>query len=429
MLLAYPKGRAMVVPYYHRQQSDIDLRSSVVDVVWEEDPIHADLTKIHNLEMKLEDNLAFQVREEDRSTSIAGTAIMYPGMEPFVGDIFILEIDNNQSTVMVVTQVDATTFRQERYYRISFMAYFQLNKSIYEKLEARVKEHCHFVKKKYFGESELTFLSDESFTQLKQLEHYRKAISQDLVNFFFIRDNQSFFRPDGIYDPYVTEFLRGKITVSEHKVRALQLLVPFRNYEKSIWYKLTLAENTDDFSDLYSHASILYKNPKHFTADTNQLTGKYYVYLTDARSGLSYPNSSTGVVGSGMEQLDTKDVRYPHLIQDTCVVKSHHPDRRMGYTFHYPECPICSSEGDRPGTEAGYAPIEYISPAFYTGTGIPESDSIESIVNTYLRTGKIDVYKVLQLVKDYRKLGQSVDAYYRMAFYLEFLDASIIAIK
>lgn len=429
MLLAYPKGRAMVVPYYHRMQPDVDLRTTVVDVAWEEDPIHADLTKIHNLEMRLEDNLTFQIKEEDRSTEITGTAIMYPGMEPFVGDLFILELDNHQSTLMILTQVDVTTFRQERYYRVQFMAFSQLHKKLYERLEMRVKENCHFVKKKYFGESELTFLSDESFTNLRELEHYRKAIAQDIVNFFFVKDSQSFFRPDGIYDPYVTEFLRGKITVSEQKVRPLQLLVPFLNYNRSIWYKLTLAENTNDFGDLLSHALVVYKDPRHFTVDTNPLTGRYYLYLSEAAKDLSYPNSAVGTVGGAVSANSIKDVRYPHLINDTCAVKSHHPDRRMGYEFHYPECPICSSDGSGAKTEDGQAPIEYISAAFYAGVGIPDADTIEAILNVYMRTGKIDVYQILKLVKNYRRLGRTVDAYYRMAFYLEFLDAAIIAIK
>jgi hypothetical protein len=280
MLLAYPKGFLMVVPYYHRNTPNQDIRSFMARFSFEdEDIIHEDFTKIMNLEMRLTDSIQFQQLEEDKSVSLTGTAVTYPGLEPYEGDLFILEVDNKQQVVMIVNKVDPTTFRQERYYQVQFTAYMQLSKILYERIEMMVRDTCYFERKKYFGESELTFLSEKSWFILKELEAYRRKISQDIISFFYNKDRESFFRVDGVYDPYLTEFLRHKLTVRDNRVHPLQLLVPLQNFEYSIWFKLLDAENCESLADVWKYAIPRYKDPRYFTSDFNALVGKYYLEL------------------------------------------------------------------------------------------------------------------------------------------------------
>lgn len=434
MLLAYPKGYPMVVPYYHRQDPSIDMRSFVVSISMDEDKIHEDLTKIHNLEMKLEEPLSFQMQEEDKSTQLNGSAIMYPGLEPFEGDIFFMEVDNKQSVCMIVNQVEPTTFRQERYYRIRFSAYSQLTKQLLDRIESVVTEEVHFERRKYFGESQMTFLSTDSYKQLKELEHYRKCLTQDLINFFFNRDSEAFWRPDEVYDPYLSEYLRNKLTVQRDRVRPRQLLVPLQNFHKTIWYKFVLAENCSDLSDVARYGLKMYKDPKLFTSDYNSLTGHYYIEVSDTNTGTLYPcvgagATSTGVVNAmnGGCSCSPKDRRYPHLLKDACADRAHHPDRKLGYSYH--ECPICSAN-DGCGATDDENSWTLFSESFYTGRLDSGADPLEEMIFRYLTENKkVNIEKLLEMVRVYRKLGRTTLALYRMSLYLELVDAAILSIR
>ena len=421
----------MVVPYYHRQDPSIDQRSFVVSLSMNEDIIHEDLTKINNLEMKLEESIQYQVQEEDKSTQLTGTAIMYPGLEPYEGDLFFLEVDNHQSVIFVITRVEPTTWRQERYYKVSFYSYSHLTKQLLDRIESAVTESCYFERRKYFGESQLSMLSSESWKMLKELQSLRKKIAQDMINYFFNRDAESFYRPDGLYDPYIVEYLRSKITIQYDFVHPLQLVVPLRFFEWTIWYKFMQAENYEDLSDIWQYCVIVAKDPRTFHSDFNYLTGGSYLVMSQT-GNVKYPDLNGGGLACGTGSSATldcgyapKDPRYPHLIYDQCVIHGHFPDRRMGYSYHYPECPVCSSYCNGPQGKYG----DLFSDMFYSGFEDAGTDSLERHILRWLKYRQVNIPSILSMVRDYRKLGSGVLAFYKWALYLELMDACIVAIR
>lgn len=414
MLLGYPKGYQMVVPYYHRQDPGLDTRSFIVDISMDEHVIHGDFTKINNFEMKLLDNLSVTNQEEDKSVELTGTAVTYPGFEPFEGDLFFLEIDNRQPTIMIVTKVEPTTYRQERFYQIQFSAYTQLTKSLYERIEAAVTERCFFDRKKYFGESQLTFLSSESWSVLNDLKHYRKCIAQDLVNFFYDRDCDTFFRPDGVYDPYVVEMLREKLTVKDDRVHPLQLLVPVPDYHRTIWYKLALAENVTDLRDVWRYSDIVYKTPEIFTSDFNSLNGRLYLRIREKGPEKNiYPPMRKLSRGS---VTDTIHGHYPY--------RRRFPDRVMGYSVVHPDCEICNT------ADKEHPASVLFTHEFYSGYIDSGSCELTILLNSFLtRTKEIDPKRTVDLVKTYRLLGQDTNAFYRMTLYLVLIDGALTTVR
>lgn len=418
MLLGYPKGYPMIVTYLHRQSPNIDVRSMIIDIAIEEDVIHEDFTRILNLEMKLESSLSFDMQEEDKATQLTGSAIMYPGLEPYEGDMFFLEVDNNNIVLFIINTITPTTYRQERFYRVSFNAYQQITKPLYDRLMKAVTETCVFEKKKYFGESELTFLSTESWKQLKELEQLRRSIAQDIVNFFFSKDIVSFIRPDGIYDPYVTEFLRRKLTVQHDRIRATQLVVPLLDFHRSLWYKFIDAENVSDLSDLAKYAVVNRKDPQYYSVDFNGLTGKYYLQMSDTP-------------GNGLLPLMDKSNSFlsPRLlIHRGCGNSRCNQLRSAKYPqtdLYSVNCHLCPKE-HLELEEATYL----FSKNFYLGYIDSGTAELESVVSDYLRHHhKLNVERVLDMTVKYRKLGRGVDAFYHLPIYLELVDAAIVAIK
>lgn len=414
MLLAYPKGFPLRTTYFHRLHPNIDNRSLIVSIDMTEDLIHEDLLMIKNLEMVLESSLQHENMTDDKTTRLTGTAIMYPGLEPYEGDLFYLDVGNSNFILFVIQGIVPTTYRQERYYRVSFTSTNTLDKVTFDRIQAAVTETCYFEKKKYFGESELTFLSTESYEQLKTLEHYRKAIGQDIVNFFFDRDNGSFFRPDGVYDPYVAEFLRSKLSVLENRVRACQLVVPFLDFHKSIWYKFIDAENKNDLSDLYFKAQINRLTPQYYAVSFNGLTGKYYLTLTGETDG----NHISGNIArnGGCNEPNT-----PTLINDRKIIRNDHTWQHQGYVPHQWESNQCSNDP----TNGTYI----FSERFYRNDIDSGSDALEIIVHDYLTKNLVNIQGIIDMVSRYRKLGRDLIAFYRFTIYLELIDAAIIAVK
>lgn len=414
MLLAYPKGFPLKTTYFHRLHPNIDNRSFIVSIDMTEDLIHEDLLMIKNLEMVLESSLQYELLQEDKTAQLTGTAIMYPGLEPYEGDMFYLEVGNNNFVLFIIQGIVPTTYRQERYYRVSFTAYNTLDKATFERVQSAVTETCYFEKKKYFGESELTFLSTESYEQLKTLDHFRKAIGQDIVNFFYDRDNASFFRPDGVYDPYIVEFLRSKLSVLENKVRACQLVVPLRDLYRTIWYKFLDAENRHDFTDLWRYVFKLNNIPQYYSVSFNGLTGKDYLVIVQNQGdagGIS--NTGNGYGGCGCP-------RKPTLIRDL-TIRNDHTWQHQGIE-DYKWKSNCPSNDP---TEDTYI----FSASFYDGHIDSASDPLEEMVFDYLTKNLINIKKVIDLVSKYRKLGRDVNAYYRLPIYLELIDAARIAVK
>lgn len=429
MLLGYPRGYRMVVPYYHRHDPAINQRSFIVDISFDEDSIHSDLTKINNLEMRLEDNIQVSNQEEDKSVQLTGQAVTYPGFEPYEGDLFFMEIDNHQPVIMVVTSVEPTTYRQERFYRIAFRAYGQLTRELYLKIESLVSETCYFERKKYFGESQFTFLSSESWKHLRTLEKYRKSIAQDIVNFFYIHDYDTFFRPDGVYDPYVVEFLKSKLTVKDNRVHPIQLVVPLTDYHRSIWYKFSMAENTQDFSDVRKYTRMRYCDKEVFTSDYNALKGRRYLVLSDKgdTAALYPPLYDLGIYSDSMSRTAVPiTTRYPRLIHDACPEVSHQPDRRTGYYYHYPWCPVCEDTYSTDTPDAGIM----FNDDFYCGFTDSGTTPLMRITRKYLvMTREVDPGELIPIIKDYRKLGETTSAFYYMTLYLALTDVAIRTIS
>lgn len=413
MLLAYPKGFAMKVSYFHRNSSDIDIRSFATDISIYADDIHVDFTKVVGLEMKLEEPLSYNTQEQDNTVQLTGVGIMYPGFEPYEGDIFLLEADNRNVYLFHIDSITPTTYRQERYYRVTFNAYNIVNEELYHKLNSWVTEVCYFDKRKYFGESEYTFLSKDSYNQLTTLRGLRKAITQEFVNTYFSETDDTFLRPDGVYDPYCVEYLRKKLSVADYSVRPKQIFTRLKNYYKSIWFKFVDAENVD-ISDLTPTFKILKHIPYMYDSDLNSLSLKYYISLEEmTQEDINYYKAHAN-------ELYTSDDRYASKVTP----------------LHYHcsvDCCLCHSGGSDTTTDDEdallHAPYYIFSDAFYKGYQGDMSELEVMIYKYFNDSDNLNIPYFVDILSKYRKIKPSVTGFYTWALYLEFVDMCILKIK
>lgn len=280
MLMAYPDGHPIIVTYFHQNIGPIDIRTAPSDLSNTLHRNHYDFTKINQLEMRLINQLESEKEDDDNTITLTGTAIYYPSvLTPYVGDMFQLDVGDGKIMIFVVDNVTPTTYRQGTYYELTFNSWTFLDEEMYDWLASCTKETVYFKKKKYFGESELTFLNEQSYIDLMTLERLNKELKQFFVRKFFSPDWESFVRPDNIYDPYVTEFVRKKISIREFDIRPLQLYSRMRDYYKTLWDKFTYAADKDTLTDIACYYHVKYHVAEALATDINALINNNYIAL------------------------------------------------------------------------------------------------------------------------------------------------------
>lgn len=251
-------------------------------------PVHKDLTKIMNFEMRLLDALTQNFVEEDNSFDITGEAITYPGFTPYIGDQFFLDMGDGKIGEFKINNVTPTSYRQGKYHKISFEILNYVTAAIVERLDAAVRDVLYFDKNVYVGEGDYIFLKANSYIQLQELKAKHKELIQFYVNKFYNEAWESFLRPDGIYDPYVVEFMRHRLSIRETKVRPTQLYTLLTDYHESLWYMFTDSHYTRTLDGIQRQVHVNFLQANALAADLNALINRHFILLGEGPNQSDY---------------------------------------------------------------------------------------------------------------------------------------------
>lgn len=295
MLMAYPKGTPVLVTYFFQNLPDIDHLSAMSDMSLVEHHGHKDLTEVRKMEVRFLDQIQHEFREEDNSWSITVEALVYPGREPHMGDVFLFEVGNNKIIEFQVNNVRPTTYRQGSYYQVSANSYrFATSESV-ELLRNCVTDVYYFDKDKYFDDGRVTVLKHQSYIDLRKLEHLRKELIEVYMNKFYREDFESVAYIDNTYDPYLVEYLKNKISLSDYHRRPEQLDTSLHDYEKSIWYKLANSVCPDVLDDTCIGTSLQYNEANALSPTNNRLDNSFKIIL-DTSSTLANLTNKAGIL-------------------------------------------------------------------------------------------------------------------------------------
>lgn len=304
MLMAYPRGTAVHVTYFFQNLPDIDHQSAMSDISVIEHHLHKDLTEVRKMEMRFLDQIQNEFREDDNSWSLTVEALVYPGREPHMGDIFLFEVGNNKIIQFQVNNVTPTTYRQGSYFRITANSYQFATAESLETLRNCVTDIYYFDKDKYFDDGQVTLLKHQSYIDLRKLEHLRKTLIETYMNKFYREDFESVAYIDDTYDPYLVEYLKNKISLADYHRRPEQLDTTLHNYEKSIWYKLANSVCPDYLDDTIFTTTIEYNIANALSPTNNRLDNSTKVVL-DTEKGITGKDLSINNF-SLPQKVDTK---------------------------------------------------------------------------------------------------------------------------
>jgi hypothetical protein len=109
-------------------------------------------------------------------------------------------------------------------------------------MTASVTETLWFDEATYLGDT-TTLLNSQSYCYLKTLRQMRPILIRYYYNAFYNKSFSSIMSPEGVYDPYLVNYLNSKISITDSIYRPVQLYPAFQNYENSIWSRLTDVTN------------------------------------------------------------------------------------------------------------------------------------------------------------------------------------------
>lgn len=318
----FPEGSPIIVTYYHQNFSEIDVKTMPTDISPMAHPVHKDFTKILNFEMRLLEPLSPSFVEEDNSFDITGEAITYPGFIPHIGDEFFLDMGDGKIGEFKVNNVTPTSYRQGKYHKVNFEILNYVTAQIVERLDAGSRDTVYFDKNVYVGEGDYVFLKATSYVQLQELKKRHKELIQFYMNKFYSEAWESFLRPDGIYDPYVVEFLRQRLSIRDSKRRPSQLYTRLTDYHKSIWYLFTDSEYTQSLDGIGSIAYVNYLQADALSTDLNALINRYFILLGEGNNQSPYVFSEHFYSGNTPSMTPLEKLVYSYITTRTINIAS-----------------------------------------------------------------------------------------------------------
>ena len=317
----YISGTDIVVTYYHHMDANTTDQSTQSDTVDSLDPVHNSMMRINNFRLKLQSEISYSYSEDDNTSTVTGEALVYSNFNPKAGDWFLYEIDKGVLARFVIDgaptrlSVSNTTCRN-----VVFRMSNIVNKQDIAEYEQRVRQVLWFDKDMYFS-NEGTLLRTDEYKTIQELEHIYDNLWDMWYNEYYDNNYKSFLRPDGIYDPYIVEFVKRHFSLRNSTNTASQLLNKFPDYDKSIWYKI---EHPDRIR--------LSKALHHYTTETKSydaddvtinylINNTYLVMEEESDDATCHPYIVEDIYGLGaVHQGPFEQVLYSYLNSGTVYI-------------------------------------------------------------------------------------------------------------
>lgn len=300
MISGYPEGRIISVTYYSQSAPVTDVQSKVlITNIATIDSVHLRFKEIRDFEIRCPSEFSYEYDTSNNLSTITGEATILPNFSPFVGDLFLYQLQNGKIGVFIVTEVSRLALNHESYHHIKFVLLEFLDNTKRDILN-RCSDVYYFDKTKFLTGNH-AFLTSETYIQKNELTRIRLEIIQDYMNRFYTKSFSSFVRPDGIYDPYVVEYWNKKISYKDCNVRPIQLLVAMDNFHKTIWGVLTtnpikVVSNIDKYSKVQQYDT-------HFwSVNITSLLGHKFLTVGNDSGAIMAP---TAVTDNGFDLTPT----------------------------------------------------------------------------------------------------------------------------
>lgn len=278
-LLSFTEGIPTIVEYFRKREAFINRQTIDTSFSGERSAVQFSFDLIHNFEIRLKEQVEIDIDPEAAEVTINGTAIIYPGFKPNVGDVFFLKLLDNRIGAFIVNTTKPLSIAHGTHYQIEFHFDTFINQDYVNKIKASVSNEYYFDKQKFFSD-ENALLTSVSYEQLQSLLQYRKSLISNIMNTFYNRAEKTIVVPANMYDMYLVEYLLNKIGVNDTNRSFGHFPNPFIDrFSNTIWYAFL----NQDLSVLsYIAYTLIFYQQFIFDANTSNIDYFRQVHLINA---------------------------------------------------------------------------------------------------------------------------------------------------
>jgi len=277
-LYGYANSTPIVVTYYTINNNSANLKTADSEFA-----LNIGLTKnfvkIRNFELRLEGELNYTYDTNTNISACTGAAFIYPRFDVSIGDVFLYQLGTGVLGLFKVNDKLRLSIDKDSAHKIEFELIRFPKQIELEELDKFVDQTAYFFKDVFLnGNVGLVF--DDTYQLLQLIHKHKDKMSFFYFDKFYNHQHQTLFRADGIYDPYVIEFLSKFVNFHALEKYPLQLLSKIENYNKSIWAYL---QKPDRYTKgrLFNNLELLIKQYSHRDTDLNSLINETYTKVTN----------------------------------------------------------------------------------------------------------------------------------------------------
>lgn len=295
-LQGFMEGHRVRVIYYNQLVSSGSVRTDVADSPNERAAANTAYRRIDNFELVLKDSLTFNYDKTKAQGDATGTALIYAGMTPRYGDIFLMNAGDNKLGMFKITSIEPQSWYNNRVYLIGYYLFNYPDDVWLKFLEATTVRRSVFTRASFLDGS-YALLSEDRYLERQTLNSTRDSLCKFYFRTFFNRDINSFINPTTqVYDPYLVTYMASACEYDVVKARPRQLLDNVQNtYESSLWARLTDPLNPL-VSDIWKDCVAPIKRNYSMDIGVTELIGYSYITLVSPNSDAVTENQTSPYV-------------------------------------------------------------------------------------------------------------------------------------
>lgn len=292
-LQGFMEGHRISVIYYNQCTVQGDVRTDVNDSPNERSAIHTAYKRIDKCVITLKEPLTFSYDTQKAQANATSTAIMYAGLTPQYGDIFLYNVGDGKLGMFKITSITPQSWYNDRVYLIGFYFFNYADSGDLSFLESCTVRRSVFDPGAFF-DGTYALLTEDNYAFLQQLRAVRDILCKFYFRTFYQESMGSFIDPvSGIYDPYLVKYMAQASPYDVVHARPRQLLGNVDDtYDFTIWSRLSDTFNPF-ITDIYSQC--LLSTSVNFSMDigVTELIGKRYITVLAPDSYQVQNNFST----------------------------------------------------------------------------------------------------------------------------------------
>lgn len=280
-LMAYVEGSVITTTFYTQLAADTWGRSASNSFSESLDSVHQKYRKIHNFQMKLTGDVDYSYDNRETKSMVRGTAVLYPYLCPYQGDMFIYEASTTKYGLYKITAPPTRlSIESSTCHTIQFSLVTWVDDTLLQKLEACVVDEAYFELTSYLNTKGAFLTAD---TQ-KMLADARKAVDT-LSNYYMDQYfekyiYQTFIENACLYDPYIVEFNRRVFDPSSFPMRPRQYVPNPKHWQVCFWNRLLDPDYVPE-SIMITMALRLHYGVTYRDVDVNPIINSCFIQLQD----------------------------------------------------------------------------------------------------------------------------------------------------